>query len=105
MPRITWICASGREVEAEVAVGRTLMEAARGLGIEGIHSECGGNLACATCHVVVDPARAAALGSPDAMEDDMLDMVDAGREPTSRLSCQLTVTPAFDGLRLTVPGV
>lgn len=80
------------------------MEAARDHGVDGIYGDCGGNLACATCHVVLSKEWAERLGAPNAMEDDMLDIVEAGRTDTSRLSCQIIATDEMEGLVLEVPG-
>jgi ferredoxin, 2Fe-2S len=104
MPTITWKTESGAEISADVAEGHTLMEAALANGVGGILGDCGGSLACATCHVVVDDAWAAAAGTPTVLEEDMLDMVEAGRRPHSRLSCQLRAHAGLDGLILHVPG-
>jgi 2Fe-2S ferredoxin len=98
-----WIQADGRQVTLDVRAGETLMQAATGAGVAGIIGECGGGMACATCHVVVDPAWFAATGGPGAFEADMLDITDAPREATSRLSCQLTMSAALDGIVLRVP--
>ena len=99
----TWILPNGQPITATVAPGQTLMEAARANAIPTILGDCGGNLSCATCHVVVDAAWSAATGDPGAMEDQMLDITDVDRAPTSRLSCQLTMTPALDGIVLHIP--
>lgn len=100
----TWIQADGRTVTREVRAGDTLMQAAVAAGIVGVIGECGGGMACATCHVVVDPAWFAATGGPGVFETDMLDTTDAPREATSRLSCQITMAPPLDGIVLRVPG-
>lgn len=100
----TWIQADGKRVTLEVREGETLMQAATGAGVVGIIGECGGGMACATCHVVVDPAWFAVTGGPSAFEADMLDITDAPREDTSRLSCQLQMSAALDGIVLRVPG-
>ncbi|WP_226553860.1 2Fe-2S iron-sulfur cluster-binding protein [Celeribacter naphthalenivorans] len=103
MPMITYIEASGKTHEIDVPVGHTVMEGGRNAGVEGIVAECGGSCSCSTCHVYVAPEWVAQLPSRDEMEEDMLDFaieVDAER---SRLSCQLRVTEAFDGLVVTVP--
>lgn len=71
------------------------MQAATRLGVPGIIGECGGALSSATCDVVVDPAgadRAGPPGAPGAFEQDMLDIAEAGREPTSRLSCRIRMS-------------
>jgi 2Fe-2S ferredoxin len=104
MPLITWREADGTESSAEVPAGRNLMEAAVAAGIRGIHGDCGGALACATCHVAASDEWAERLGAPGAMEDEMLDMIDGERTPTSRLSCQILARVELDGLVLDVPG-
>ena len=85
----------------DVAVGLTLLDVARihDLAIEGA---CGGSMACATCHVVVDEAFADLLPSPSAEEEDMLDFA-AEVQANSRLGCQLRLTAALDGLTVAVP--
>lgn len=104
MPRITWKCPDGRVVVGEAAPGQNLMEAALAHGVEGIHGDCGGALACATCHVVPEADWAARLGGPGPLEDEMLDMIDGERRPASRLSCQILADEELDGLVLRVPG-
>jgi len=78
--------------------GQSLMRAAIAAGIDGIAADCGGVLSCATCHVVVAPEWAARLPAPGADEQAMLEMTAAPREPNSRLSCQIVLTPELDGL-------
>jgi len=104
MPHITWKCASGQKFTINVATGQSLMEAARDHDIDGIYGDCGGNLACATCHVIVPTEWVALTGKPDVMEDDMLDIVETGRTETSRLSCQIVATDEMEGMVLEVPG-
>jgi 2Fe-2S ferredoxin len=101
--KATWKLADGREITLDVAAGVSLMEAATARGVPGIIGECGGSMSCATCHVVVDPAWTDRAGDPSAFEEDMLDITEAGRHPTSRLSCQIRMTAALDGIVLTVP--
>ena len=73
-------------------------------GIEGILGECGGGLSCATCHCYVDDAWAAQVGTPTSQDErDLLEGVAAQRKATSRLSCQITVTEALDGLVVHLP--
>jgi len=79
-----------------------VMEAAVKNNVRGIAAECGGACACATCHVYVDDAWRAATGQPETMEEDMLDFAFDVRE-ASRLSCQIKVTEALDGLVVRVP--
>jgi 2Fe-2S ferredoxin len=101
--KATWILPNGQSITAEVAAGQTLMEAARANNIPNILGDCGGNLACATCHVVVDETWFAKTGTPGPLEDPMLDITDAERTPTSRLSCQLKMSEALDGITLHIP--
>lgn len=82
--------------------GETLMEATREAGVDGIIAECGGACSCATCHVYVDAGWFETVGPPNDVEEDMLDMVDDIRQPTSRLSCQIKLSSELDGLTATV---
>ena len=99
----TWVLNDGSERSLEVPPGQSLMQAATAAGIAGIIGECGGNMACATCHVFVAPEWADCAGPPGDMEDAMLDATASERGPTSRLSCQIAMTAALDGIRVTVP--
>ena len=101
--KATWKPADGREITLDMAEGLTLMEAATARGVPGIIGECGGSLSCATCHVVVDPAWADRAGEAGPFEEDMLDITEAGRQPTSRLSCQLKMRAELDGIVVSVP--
>lgn len=101
--KATWKLADGREITLDVADGVSLMEAATARGVPGIIGECGGSMSCATCHVVVDPAWAGKAGEPSAFEEDMLDITEAERQPTSRLSCQIRMQAELDGIVLHVP--
>ncbi len=101
--KATWILASGQQISAEVKAGQNLMEAAVANNIPLVIGECGGSLSCATCHVVVDGAWAARAGDVGKFEDAMLDVAEAERQPTSRLSCQIRMTPEVDGIILHVP--
>lgn len=78
------------------------MEALRDAGFDDILALCGGNCSCATCHIYVDPGRLDQLGPMSADEDDLLDSSDH-RRPNSRLSCQIPITDALDGLAVTLP--
>ena len=86
-----------------VPPGMSIMQAAVSQGEDGIVSECGGSLMCATCHVYVDPDFAARFPPPTEEEDELLDCTAADRRSTSRLSCQLVVTDALDGLTVEIP--
>ena len=102
MPNITFIDAQGESRTVEAETGSTVMETAIRNAIPGIEAECGGACACATCHVYVDDAWSATVGPPEAMEEDMLDFAYDVR-PTSRLSCQIKMSDALDGLVVHVP--
>lgn len=102
MPMITYVHANGARQTVEVASGEDLMRAAHTNGIEGIIGECGGALACATCHVIVREDFVDRLPGMSADEDEMLDFAATARQPTSRLSCQLVVTPDMDGMEILV---
>lgn len=102
MPKITYFAPDGTQHDVDAAVGTTVMENAIKNLVPGIEAECGGACACATCHVYVDEKWSETVGQPDAMEEDMLDFAYEVR-PTSRLSCQIKVTDALDGLVVTVP--
>jgi 2Fe-2S ferredoxin len=102
MAKITFIAPDGRHFDVDAPNGSTVMENAIRNGVPGIEAECGGACACATCHVYVDEAWAETVGSPEAMEEDMLDFAYDVR-PTSRLSCQIRVRDELDGLVVQVP--
>ncbi|MEO1028312.1 MAG: 2Fe-2S iron-sulfur cluster-binding protein [Pseudomonadota bacterium] len=102
MASITYIDHQGNERTVEAKNGETVMEVAIKNSVPGIDADCGGACACATCHVYVDPAFAEAAGTKEAMEQSMLDFAENVKE-TSRLSCQIKVSDALDGLRVTTP--
>lgn len=99
----TWHLPDGRVVTADVKQGQSLMAAAVALNIPHVTGDCGGNLSCATCHVSVAVAWFGATGEPDGFEASMLDVAEADRTPTSRLSCQIMMVSALDGIVLHVP--
>ncbi len=103
MPTIHFILADGTLRSVQAQSGSSVMLAAIRNDVRGIEAECGGSCACATCHVYVDPDFAGRLAPPDAMEDELLDGVAAERRPGSRLSCQIEVDAALDGLRVHIP--
>ena len=102
MPKLVFIEHDGTRHDVEAAPGSTVMENAIRNSINGILAECGGACACATCHVYVDDAFADKAGRPDPMEEDMLDFAYDVR-PTSRLSCQIKMSDALDGLTVHIP--
>lgn len=102
MPIIHYVLADGSKVEADVAVGESVMQGAIDNMVDGILGECGGACACATCHCYVDSEWKDKLPSADPIEAELLD---AAYEPkdNSRLSCQLSVTEEMNGLVVQVP--
>lgn len=102
MPQITFIDHAGEKRTVNAEVGATVMEAAIKNAVPGVVAECGGACACATCHVYVAQEWKATTGEPSHMEEDMLDFAYDVR-PTSRLSCQIRITEAMDGLTVTTP--
>ncbi|WP_417248021.1 2Fe-2S iron-sulfur cluster-binding protein [Celeribacter sp.] len=103
MAKITYIEFNGTEHVVDVPNGRTVMEGARDNGIPGIDADCGGACACSTCHVYVDPAWVEKLTPKDPMEEDMLDFAFQPDPERSRLTCQIKVTDALDGLVVNMP--
>ena len=103
MPTITFIHPNDRSERIDASVGDSVMQVATGNGIDGIVAECGGNAMCATCHVYVDESWIPRLASMSADEDELLNGVAAERLGNSRLSCQIKITPALDGLVVRLP--
>lgn len=88
----------------QAPVGQTVMQAGVNAGLDGIAADCGGLLTCATCHVYVAEPWASQLPPAHADEQGMLDFVAAPRQAGSRLSCQITMSEALDGLTVELPG-
>lgn len=103
MAKITYIEWSGAKHEIDVPNGLTVMEGARDNNIPGIEADCGGACACSTCHVYVSPEWVEKLPAKEAMEEDMLDFAYEPDAARSRLTCQLKVTDALDGLVVHMP--
>jgi 2Fe-2S ferredoxin len=101
MAKITYITRDGERHEVDVDNGYSVMEGAINNQVDGIVAECGGACACATCHAYIDEAWLEKLPPMDDMEDSMLDAA-FERKPNSRLTCQLEVSDALDGLTVTV---
>jgi 2Fe-2S ferredoxin len=97
MPRVTFIEADGTRREIEAKLGEPLMIAARNLGIRGIIAECGGSAMCATCHCYLVEAPNGPLPAPLPDEQDTIEFNANEPRATSRLTCQITVTPALEG--------
>ena len=102
MTKITFIAADGGARTLDIDDGVSLMEAAVANGVPGIDGDCGGNCACATCHVHVDAAWLTASGVKSDMETAMLDFAE-GVTDDSRLACQIFAAPALDGLIVRTP--
>jgi 2Fe-2S ferredoxin len=104
MPKITYVECGGREHVVEVPAGLSVMRGAVDNNIPGIDADCGGECACATCHVYVDETWLATTGTPvpGSQEASMLSLAALAR-PSSRLSCQLRVSEALDGLVVRMP--
>ena len=102
MPKITYIEDNGKSHQIDVANGLTVMEGAIQNNIPGIDADCGGSMACATCHVYVKEDWYNKLPKKENGEEDMIDMA---YEPNkfSRLSCQITVSDKIDGLVVQLP--
>ena len=101
MPRVTFIERDGSAREVEAPAGLSLLEIAHQNDVD-IEGACEGSLACATCHVIVDPAWYARLGTPAEDEEDMLDLA-FGVTESSRLGCQIILSEELDGLTVRLP--
>lgn len=101
MAKLIVVNRSGEEQVVEGQEGLSVMEMIRDNGFDELLALCGGCCSCATCHVYVDPAFADKLPAVSEDENDLLDSSDH-RNDTSRLSCQLTITAAMDGMRVTI---
>ncbi len=103
MTKVNYVEASGMVHAVEAEAGISAMEAAVKNGVPGIDGDCGGAAACATCHVYVDDAWIGKTGpAQEGLEKSMLEFAEDVRA-TSRLACQITLTPALDGLVLKLP--
>lgn len=98
------VSAAGVTTTLQGQAGQSLMEAAVAANAAGIEADCGGLLTCGTCHVYVREPHAAALPPPDADESGMLDFTAEPRRPNSRLSCQIRLDDALQGLTVDLPG-
>ena len=102
MAKITYIDFNGTARVADVAPGFSVMEGAKRNDIPGIDADCGGGCSCGTCHVYVDEAWVSTVGGRSEIEDSTIEFADNVR-PNSRLSCQIKVTDALDGLVVRTP--
>lgn len=101
MPKLIVVTRAGEEREIMGDTGLSVMEVIRDAGIDEILALCGGCCSCATCHIHVDPDFAAKLKPMSADEDDLLDST-SDRDDFSRLSCQIEMTDALDGLKVRI---
>jgi ferredoxin, 2Fe-2S len=105
MPKIIFVGGDGTERAVDAVVGESLMTVAVNNDISGIEGECGGEMACGTCHIRVTQEWRTEVGDRGAEETDMIeDLVVGDVHPDSRLGCQILVRPELDGLRISVPG-
>ena len=103
MPKVTYIEHDGTPHAVEVPEGDSVMQGAVNNMINGIAGECGGGLACATCHCYVDDAWIDRVGAAAGAENEMLEVTSSERRPSSRLGCQITISEALDGLVVRLP--
>ena len=103
MAVVTYVELDGARHDVVVPEGDSVMQGAINNGVEGIAAECGGGLACATCHCYVDDAWIARVAPPSDTELEMLDAVAAERQAGSRLSCQIAIDASLDGLVVHLP--
>ncbi len=104
MAEVTYVAFDGTRQTVDVPIGENVMRGALYNGIDGIAGECGGAPSCATCHCYVDDAWSALVGgAADAAEAELLEAAASEIRPTSRLSCQIVMTEALDGLVVHLP--
>lgn len=103
MALVTYVDPDGTRHEIDVPNGESVMRGAVNNLLGGIVAECGGGLACATCHCYVDDAWIDRVGGPSQLELEMLEAAASERRPGSRLSCQITITDELDGLIVHLP--
>jgi ferredoxin, 2Fe-2S len=101
MPKLVVVNRAGEEKTIDASAGVSVMEAIRDNGFDELLALCGGCCSCATCHVYVDPAFADKVTPLSEDENDLLDSTDH-RTDMSRLSCQLEISDALDGLKVTI---
>ena len=102
MPKITYISHNKEKITVEVPTGLSVMEGALQNNIKGIDADCGGSMACATCHVYVPENWFNKMEKPQDSEQDMIDMAYEPKK-NSRLSCQIIMSAELDGLEVITP--
>jgi 2Fe-2S ferredoxin len=100
---IHFFAQDGAATRLECKTGQSLMQAAVGANVAGIDADCGGLMTCGTCHVYVREPFASQLPAMSSDESGMLEFAAAPRESHSRLSCQIELTEALDGLTVDLP--
>lgn len=100
---VHFVAAGGATTTLTGKAGKSLMEVATASNLDGIAADCGGSMSCATCHVFVDEPFLSRLTPPDAEELAMLAFTAVPCKPGSRLSCQIVLSAALDGLTVTLP--
>jgi ferredoxin, 2Fe-2S len=103
MPKIIYIEHNGKEHVVDAPNGQTVMEAAVKHAVPGIDADCGGACACATCHVYIEEPWREITGEASSMEQSMLDFANDVQD-NSRLSCQIKISDAIDGMIVRIPG-
>lgn len=103
MPKITFVNPDGSQTTVDTKAGDTVMSTAIANDIDAVVAECGGSMMCATCHCYVDDAWVEQVGARQDGEDDMLECAASEVRDTSRLSCQIKITDALDGLVVHLP--
>jgi ferredoxin, 2Fe-2S len=101
MPKMTFISQDGKRMEVDAPIGLSVLEIAHKNKID-LEGACEGSLACSTCHVIVAPEWFGKLKTAEEGEEDMLDLA-FGLTHTSRLGCQIIITPELDGLTVSLP--
>ncbi|MDG2005317.1 MAG: 2Fe-2S iron-sulfur cluster-binding protein [Novosphingobium sp.] len=103
MVKVCFVTSEGEKVTAEAEPGSWLLDVAQGAGMP-LEGTCEGQMACSTCHVIVASEWFGKLVPASADEEDMLDLA-AGVTQTSRLSCQIELTEAIDGIEVQIPNI
>lgn len=102
MPKVTYIQHDDTAYEADVDTGASLMQGALDNSIPGIDGDCGGECACGTCHVYVEPEWEHKLAAKSAMEESLLSFA-AASQPNSRLACQIRMDESLCGIVVRLP--
>jgi 2Fe-2S ferredoxin len=103
MPKVAFVSPNGERMDFDAPAGTSAMMIAITNGVDEILAECGGSLACGTCHVYVEPSQLPLLSPAGAAEDEMLTITASERRFNSRLSCQIVMSDALSGLVLYLP--